>query len=98
MEGFEKIEAAKILGSMPQLSQKLSVFEKILQGFPCSEAAVERGFSHHKAIHSKFRAKTGNELVEKFSPSERSTEHHRHVRILLKTLENLKATWRIMND
>ena len=47
-------------------SNKIDVFmKKILGNFPTSEAAVERGFSKHKAIHGKFRANLEESLVEK---------------------------------
>ena len=64
---IEKLEAKKLMDEETgQLADALQLFQgRILAGFPTSEAAVERGFSKHKAIHSKFRAKLENGFVEK---------------------------------
>ena len=63
---IEKVEAQKLLNAAEYKSNKIDVFmKKILGNFPTSEAAVERGFSKHKAIHGKFRANLEESLVEK---------------------------------
>ena len=66
LDEIEKVQTQKLLGLDFELSDKLQLFvRRILDSFPTSEAAVERGFSKHKAIHSKFRAALDNGLVEK---------------------------------
>ena len=64
---IEKLEARKLMeeeiNEIPDSSKFFST--NVLGGFPTSEAAVERGFNKHKAIHSKFRAKLENEFIEK---------------------------------
>ena len=66
VDEIEKVEAQKLLNAAEYKSNKIDVFmKKILGNFPTSEAAVERGFSKHKAIHGKFRANLEESLVEK---------------------------------
>ena len=66
LDEIEKVQTQKLLGLDFELSDKLQLFvRRILDSFPTSEAAVERGFSKHKAIHSKFRAALDDGIVEK---------------------------------
>ena len=67
MGDIEKREVRKFMEeAINEIPDSSNVFAtKVLGGFPTSEAAVETGFSKHKAIHSKFRAKLENEFVEK---------------------------------
>lgn len=66
IDDIESFEMQRIMGDDVSLSNSLDVFKrKILAGFPTSEAAVERGFSRHKAIHCKFRFNLENNLVDR---------------------------------
>ena len=74
MEDIEKLDARKLMEEeFNEIPDSLKVFAtNVLGGFPTSEAAVERGFSKHKAIHWKFRVSWKMNLSKKFSQSERT--------------------------
>ena len=49
----------------PTLKTSWTKNKKTSAGFPTNQAATERRFGHHKAIHSEFQAKLQDYIVEK---------------------------------